>query len=126
MNEYLTVLAEEAGDNKPFLLQHLQELMEDAEIYSWRAVRDYHVAWLLNIEQGRASWKDTDKKNKLRRTLVWNRSVPSPISPSNSPVLAHHTTQASAGRGKDGYFSLSSKAADKVCQIQVLAHRILQ
>ena len=46
MNGYLTVLAEKAKDNKPFLLQHLQELMEEAKIYSWRAVRDYHsVRW---------------------------------------------------------------------------------
>ena len=70
LNGYLTVLADEAEDIKQFLPQHLQELMDDAEIYSWRAVRDYHTAWLQNIEQGRTSWKDTDKKAKLRRTLV--------------------------------------------------------
>ena len=45
LHGYLTVLAEETGDIKPFLLQHLQELMEDAAIYSWRAVRDYHTSY---------------------------------------------------------------------------------
>ena len=68
MNGYLTVLAEEAKDNKPLLLQHVQELVEDAEIYSWRAVYDYHTAWLQQLEQGSASRKDTDGKTKLMRT----------------------------------------------------------
>ena len=87
MNGYLTVLAEQAKDNNPFLLHHFQEFMEDAEIYSWRAVQDYHAAWLKQIEQGHSSWKDTDKKTKLRRTLVWNHPVPSPISPMRESDL---------------------------------------
>ena len=78
MNGYLTVLTAEAEDNKPFFLQRLQELMEDSEIYNWRAVCDYHTAWLQQIELGHASWRDSDKKTKLRRTLVWDSPVPSP------------------------------------------------
>ena len=54
VNWYLTGLAEEAEDNKPFLLQHLQELMKDMEIYSWRAVRDDYAGGLQQIEQGHA------------------------------------------------------------------------
>ena len=87
-NGYLTVLAEEAEDIKPFLLQHLQELMEDAKIYIWRAVRDYPAAWLQNIEQGH-----TDKKAKLTRTLVWNKPVPTATSPMTFSwfIPSHHS-----------------------------------
>ena len=116
INGYLTVLAEEAEDKKAFLLQHLQALMEDSEIYSRRAVDDYHVSWLQQIEQGHDSRRDSDKKTKFRRTLVWNRPVPSPKSSMNSPILFRHTTQASRDRGKGGYFSLPSKPGDRACQ----------
>ena len=116
VNVYLTVLVEEDKDKKPIVLQHLQELMEDSEIYGWRTVQVYYAAWLQQIEQGHALWRNSDKKTKLRRILVWNRPVPSPKSPTNSPVLSHHTTQASVGTGKDGYFSLSSMPGDRACQ----------
>ena len=52
---YLTVMAEEAEVVKSHMLWHLQELMEDAEAYSWTCIRSYHAAWLQQLEQGRAT-----------------------------------------------------------------------
>ena len=72
INGYLTVLVEYTEEVKGHMLWHLQELMEDAEFYGWRSVRDYHVAWLLKFEQGRAAWGDETQKMKLRRALVWH------------------------------------------------------
>ena len=40
---------EESDINKALMLQHLQELIEDAEVYGWRVVRDYRAAWLHQI-----------------------------------------------------------------------------
>ena len=34
---------------------------------------NYHAAWMQQIEQGRASWGEDDKKARLRRKLVWTR-----------------------------------------------------
>ena len=51
-NGYLCVLAGGLVINKALM----QELMEDADMYGWRVVRDYHAAWLQKIEQGRAAW----------------------------------------------------------------------
>ena len=50
------------------MLAHIQEVMEDADMYSWKCVRSYHMAyWLHQIEQGRA---EEAKKIKLSRALV--------------------------------------------------------
>ena len=70
VNGYLTVLSEESEDNKPILLQHLQELMENSGIYGWKTVRDFHAAWLQQIEQRWSSWGDSEKKARLRKTLI--------------------------------------------------------
>ena len=42
-NGYLSVIAEESDINKTLMLQHLQELMEDA-VYGLKVFRDYHAA----------------------------------------------------------------------------------
>ena len=52
------------------MLAHIQEVMEDADMYSWKCVRSYHMAWLHQIEQGRAVWGKEAKQIKLRRALV--------------------------------------------------------
>ena len=59
-----------AADRESLLLQHLEKLMEDSEIYGWRIVRDYHAALIQQTEQGRASWGDGKKKPRLRRRSV--------------------------------------------------------
>ena len=44
VNGYLMVMGEEAAVIKGHMLWHLQELMEDAEAYGLRSMRDYHMA----------------------------------------------------------------------------------
>ena len=65
-NGYLGVAAAESGPIREYMLEHLQELMEDVESYGWKVVRDYHAAWLQLLEQGRAAWDDGPRKEKLR------------------------------------------------------------
>ena len=55
INGYLTVMGEETDFVKGHMLWHLQELMEDAEAYGWRSVKNYHSVWLQQLEQGRAA-----------------------------------------------------------------------
>ena len=45
-NGYLAVVAGESLSIKKYMLVHLQELMEDVEVYVWRIVMEYHAAWL--------------------------------------------------------------------------------
>ena len=49
---YITVMAKKLSRIRTFMLSHLQEIMEDREMYGWQVVRAYHAAWLRHIEQG--------------------------------------------------------------------------
>ena len=41
VNGYMMVMAREKDIVRPFMLQHLYELMEDAELYRWEPVRTF-------------------------------------------------------------------------------------
>ena len=83
-NEYLCVAAAESGPVREYMLEHLQELMEDVESYGWKVVRNSNAVWLQLLEQGRVVWDDGPRKEKLCRLLVWNK-----------PALAFKQTPAS-------------------------------
>ena len=63
INGYLSVLAEESDTSKTVMLQHLQELLEDTEVYGWRVVRGYHAVSLQQIEQGQAARRMKAKRS---------------------------------------------------------------
>ena len=67
---YLAVIVVENLAVHPLMVQHLQELMWDAELYSWEPTRSLHAVWLQQLEQGRVTLADEDAKVKLRRALV--------------------------------------------------------
>ena len=47
------------------MLRQLRDLLQDVDVYRWRVVREYHVAWLQLLEQGRATWKDEGERTEL-------------------------------------------------------------
>ena len=49
-----SLLTEALDIHRDLMLHHLQELVENTE-YGWRVVRDYHAAWLQQIEQDKAA-----------------------------------------------------------------------
>ena len=49
---------------------HMVELMGDAELYRWEAVRALNVVQLQQMEQCRANWKDAKIKLSFRHALV--------------------------------------------------------
>ena len=54
------------------MLRHLRALLQEVDVYRWRVVREYHVAWLQLLEQGQAMWKDEGERTELRRLMVWS------------------------------------------------------
>ena len=67
---YLMVLGTENARIKAHMSQHLEDLMEDSDLYGWTKVWLFHSAWLNQIQQGRSFWGDTDSKVRLLRNLV--------------------------------------------------------
>ena len=115
-NGYLSVLAAEMDINKAHMCCHLQELMEDAEVNGWKVVRDYHAALLRLMEQGRAASEDDNKKDKLRRLLVWSRPALGARQPPNSNTTDCQPSQAQGISERNGYYSQPSKPGDKAYQ----------
>ena len=69
---------------KALMSHHLEDLMEDSDVYIWLRVQ----AGLNQIEQGRSSWGDETNKLLLRRNLVWHvaglEHTPAPSSPAGA------------------------------------------
>ena len=88
IRSYLIVLKEmQVSEVKDCMVQHLEELMEDTDLYGWEKVKMFHAAWLNQIEQCRCDWADDDQKLKLP---VWHTT-------SGTKVMA---TATSTGSGK--------------------------
>ena len=49
---YLTILDNVKLALKPAVTKHLNELMDEAELYGWEPVQAYHAIWLQQIENG--------------------------------------------------------------------------
>ena len=103
---------------REYMLEHLQELMEDVETYGWKVVRDYHAAWLQLLEQGRAAWGDRPRKDKLLRLLVWNKPVLTfrqATAPAAAPARSQAKTQPQQYRSGYGYLVQPAKPGDRAC-----------
>ena len=115
-NGYLVVAAAESGPTREHMLEHLQELMEDVEAHGWRVVRDYHAAWLQLLEQGRATWADGPRKEKLRRQLVWNKPALTHRLPTAAPVRPPTTVAPPQPyRNRYGYTIQPAAPGDRSC-----------
>ena len=55
---------------RPFMADHLVELIGDTELYGWAHVHAFYVVWLQQPEQGWVMWADEDAKLKFRRAFV--------------------------------------------------------
>ena len=42
------------------MLLHLEELMENPDLYGWGKVQAFHTTWLNQLEQNRCMWADVE------------------------------------------------------------------
>ena len=77
VNGFLMVTAGEVTV-RPFMFQHLQELMEDVELYRWEQ----------QLEQCRVTWANEEHKMKYHRALIWHHMM----APSQPTSVPHPTT----------------------------------
>ena len=78
VNGYLTIMSLQKDAPRIKMAAHLQDMMEDGEIFGWPLVKVYHVVWFQHLNQGRVTWNDEATRLKLCRALVWHRIAPSP------------------------------------------------
>ena len=67
------------------MIQHLQDLVDDVDLYGWEPVWAFHAVWLQQLEEGCVTWADEEVKLKYRRALVWHRgTAPSQLASAPS------------------------------------------
>ena len=45
---------------KEHMVLHLEDLMEDMQVYGWANVRKFHATWMNQMEQRRCEWSDAN------------------------------------------------------------------
>ena len=55
---YLSVMSAEKESVQLYMMQHLQDIMADAELYGWEPIWVFHAVWLQQLEQGHVTWAD--------------------------------------------------------------------
>ena len=63
----LAVISTEKPSIHYLMVQHLQDLMSNAELYGWKPVRAFLAIWLQQLEQDRETWANMEVKLKYRR-----------------------------------------------------------
>ena len=82
---YLAIANNENNkQTKRTMMDHLEELMEDATQYPWENVRNYHSIVLHHIEMKSLKRQDNDSTQKLRRTYAMRPHVGMTASNSNA------------------------------------------
>ena len=69
------VMAAEKPSICLLMIQHLQDLMSDVELYGWELVKAFHAIWLLQLEQGRVMSANEGVKLRYRWALVWHQAA---------------------------------------------------
>ena len=80
---YLTGMVGERDEVKPYMLQHFQKLMDDAESYGLEPVSTYHAIWLQQMKQGRAFWSHEEKMTFSSKTEGPEKAIYNERSASN-------------------------------------------
>ena len=55
---------------KNSMLNYLNEIMEDANDFSWQSAKASHVVLLCRMEEGKVDWLDTVKIDRIRRAYA--------------------------------------------------------
>ena len=97
-------------DIKALMLAHLTELMADAELYGWEAIRAFHAVWLQQMEQKWVTWKDADIKLSFRCASVCYQPAPTCQQPAAASLAACKPTKTTTP------FNVTAKPGSKVCQ----------
>jgi hypothetical protein len=71
MYGYMHIAERQDPALKTIMHAHMMVLLKDECQYGWEPVRDFHGAWLEEIEHGHATWDDYAARDELRRTFIW-------------------------------------------------------
>ena len=85
---FATIIKDENDvETKNKMLEYLSELMEDSHDFGWSSAKGSHAVLLCRMEEGRVTWKDTHKIDRVRRAYA-HRSTSHSQGPSGSKKVS--------------------------------------
>ena len=105
------------SDTKIAMLDCISDLMDDAQDFGWNPAKASHAVLLCRMEEGKVTWQDMAKIDRIRRSHA-QRSSNSHSGPSlaskikNSPVHKKATIQL-GGRITNTYVPFVMHTAEK-------------
>ena len=64
---FATIIRDEKDSNiKQCMLDYLGEIMDDSHDFLWKTAKGAHAILLCMMEEGRVTWQDTDKIDRIR------------------------------------------------------------
>ena len=70
------------------MLEYLAEIMEDSHDFGWSSAKGAHAVLLCKMEEGRVTWEETHKIDRVRRAYA-HRSTSSSHSSQNSKKMGN-------------------------------------
>ena len=65
---FASIIRDEKDLNiKQCMLEYLSEIMDDSHDFGWKTAKGAHAVLLCRMEEGRLTWQDTDKIDRIRR-----------------------------------------------------------
>ena len=86
ISRYLSVMAAEKESVQSYMIQHLQDIMGDAELYGSGSILAFHAVSLQKLKQGCVTSVYEEVKLKYRRAFMWH-CVTAPTQPAQAYSL---------------------------------------
>ena len=97
---------------QPFMTHILQELIVDAELYSWKSFHSYHAVWLQQIKNGQVKWGNAEAKLQFCLAIIWHPAITTAKARTAATVVPPKKAS------KAGTFTnISSKLGILVCVV---------
>ena len=68
------------------MLEYLSEIMEDSHNFGWSAAKGSYVVLLCKMEEGRITWDETHKIDRVRRAYAHRSTSSSQASHANKKL----------------------------------------
>ena len=100
---FVTIIRDGKDPNvKQCMLDYLAEIMDDSHDFGWKTAKGAHAVLLCMMEEGRVTWQDTDKIDRIRRAhaqkvhhvasgsnfrRIYGKDSPTPLGTSRRVVV---------------------------------------
>ena len=109
--------------SQPFLLSHLQLLMDRAITYSWSSVRNFQLSVHNAVEQGRLAWSSDGAIRERAQTFFTHQDLRSNIA--TVPSRPNGNSPLPRNRAKENYCEEWNYAGNCSCNLSDASYKLV-